>query len=155
MLPTTEPGIDEFLDAFETGTLPKARWTHAAHLFTAACYVHMLGEAAAVEHMRRAIPRYNEAVGGKNTESSGYHETVTIFWVKLLAHFYRTHAVQRPQRVAFATLAVDRFAGDRGLLARYYRDDIVTSTEARRTWLPPTLQAIDSPLDEPVPDHGR
>ena len=28
------------------------------------------------------VGRYNEAVGGKNTETSGYHETITVFWIK-------------------------------------------------------------------------
>ena len=33
-LPTTEEEIDGFLDAFESCTLPKSEWTHAAHIFT-------------------------------------------------------------------------------------------------------------------------
>ena len=37
-LPATEIEIDEFLAAFESGTLPKKRWTHAAHLLAGACY---------------------------------------------------------------------------------------------------------------------
>ena len=72
-LPVTELEIDVFLAAFEGCTLPKERWTHAAHLLTGACYVHALGEAGAIDRMRLCVRRYNEAVGGKNTETSGYH----------------------------------------------------------------------------------
>ena len=36
MLPRTEAEIDEFIGAFEAGTLPKAQWTHGAHLLTGA-----------------------------------------------------------------------------------------------------------------------
>jgi hypothetical protein len=36
-LPATETEIDEFLAAFESATLPKERWTHAAHLLAGAC----------------------------------------------------------------------------------------------------------------------
>src|ERR1700722_15119873 len=83
-LPTTEPGIDAFLAAFESGTLPKERWTHAAHLLTGACYVHAYGEAAATDRMPERASPYNIAVGGQNTPTSGYHETITVFWIKYL-----------------------------------------------------------------------
>jgi hypothetical protein len=78
-LPATEIEIDDFLAAFESGPLPKMRWTHAAHLLTGACYVHRLGQSSAINHMRACVRRYNEAVGGKNTATSGYHETITVF----------------------------------------------------------------------------
>ena len=83
-LPASEIEIDEFLTAFESGTLPKERWTHAAHLLAGACYVHRLGQSSALKHMRMCVRRYNEAVGGKNTATSGYHETITVFWIKVL-----------------------------------------------------------------------
>jgi len=84
-LPITEPEIDAFIAAFEAGTLPKEQWTHAAHILTGACYVHALGEAAAIDRMRDRVSAFNLAVGGQNTPTSGYHETVTVFWIKLLA----------------------------------------------------------------------
>ena len=45
-------GIDVFIAAFEDGTLPKSRWTHAAHILTGSCYVHAFGERAALDRMR-------------------------------------------------------------------------------------------------------
>jgi hypothetical protein len=121
--------------------LPKAQWTHAAHIFTGACYVHMLGEAAAIERMRDRVSAYNVAVGGQNTETSGYHETVTVFWIKLLAQFRRKQPALA--RSPFATLAVEHFALQRDLLSRHYDFDVVASSEARRSWYPPTLQLLD------------
>jgi len=140
-LPATEDEIDAFLGAFEDGTLPKARWTHAAHIFTGACVVHRLGEAAAIDPMRVAIQRYNQAVGGQNTESAGYHETVTLFWIKLLAWLRESQPALT--RLAFATFAVARFAQDRELLGRFYDFDVVASTDARRRWVAPTLRSVD------------
>lgn len=77
-LPHDEPTLEAFLHGFETGTLPKACWTHAAHIFTGACYVHSYGEAAAIDRMRARVSAYNLAVGGQNTPTNGYHETVTV-----------------------------------------------------------------------------
>lgn len=139
-LPANEQQTDAFLAAFEDGTLPKARWTHAAHVFTGACYVHALGEAAATDKMRLCVSRYNEAVGGKNTATSGYHETVTVFWIKLLSAL-REQA--RPLgRCAFATHAVSRFGQSRRLHEHFYDFDVIASQEARRRWIPPS-QSID------------
>jgi hypothetical protein len=139
-LPTKEPDIDAFLHAFEAGTLPKPRWTHAAHILTGACYVHALGESAAIDRMRARVTAYNLAVGGQNTPTSGYHETITILWIKILTQFRAEHLTL--PRAAFATLAVEHFAPQRDIFRRYYDYDIVASTEARRTWHPPTLESL-------------
>jgi hypothetical protein len=140
-LPTTEVEIDDFLAAFESGTLPKERWTHAAHLLTGACYVHRLGQALAIDHMRQCVRRYNEAVGGKNTATSGYHETITVFWIKVLDTLFRQ---ARPvAREEFAALAVERYASQRDLFRRFYDFDVVGSIEARAVWMPPTLEEIE------------
>ena len=140
-LPLTEPEIDEFLAAFEGGKLPKEHWTHSAHLFTGACYVHALGEEPAIQHMRVCIKRHNESVGTANTETSGYHETITIAWIKMLKRLLRDSSPMN--RAEFAHLAVERFAGDRGIFGRYYEFDLVKSVEARRRWIPPTLASFD------------
>jgi hypothetical protein len=141
LLPSEEPDIDAFIHAFEAGTLPKPRWTHAAHILTGACYVHRLGEAQAIARMRARVTAYNVAVGGQNTSTSGYHETITILWIKILAQFHREHATL--PRAAFATLCVEHFAPQRDILRRYYDYDVVASTEARRIWHPPTLESLD------------
>jgi hypothetical protein len=139
--PQTEFEIDAFLAAFEGCTLPKERWTHAAHLLTGACYVHLLGEAAAIDRMRLCVSRYNVAVGGKNTATSGYHETITAAWIKLLARLLRESGEM--ERAPFTRLAVARYSGERDIFRRYYPFDLVESVEARRTWVPPTLATFD------------
>jgi len=140
-LPATEIEIDDFLAAFESGTLPKERWTHAAHLLAGACYVHRLGQSSAINHMRACVRRYNEAVGGKNTATSGYHETITVFWIKVLDALL-LHA-QPIARAEFAALAVERFTPQRDLFRRFYDFDVVASTEARAEWIPPTCEEIE------------
>jgi hypothetical protein len=140
-LPTTEVEIDDFLAAFESGTLPKERWTHAAHLLTGACYVHRLGQVLAIDHMRQCVRRYNEAVGGKNTATSGYHETITVFWIKVLdTLFDQARPIAREE---FAALAVERYGAQRDLFRRFYDFDVIASAEARAVWMPPTLEEIE------------
>ena len=137
-LPTTEPEIDTFIEAFEAGTLDKSRWTHAAHVLTGACYVHSFGEAAATARMRERVSAFNLAVGGKNTFTSGYHETITVFWIKLLA----AHHSPEESRASFAHRAVRELAYNRSIYADFYDFDLVASTEARRVWIAPNLRDL-------------
>jgi hypothetical protein len=140
-LPVTEEEIDGFLAAFEGGRLPKTEWTHAAHLLTGACYVHALGRDAALSKMRECVWRHNEAVGTLNSETSGYHETITVMWIRLLDGLKRES--DSIGRAAFAALAVERFAGRRDIFREYYDFDLVGSTEARMRWVGPTLKSLD------------
>ena len=139
-LPVTESDIDAFLRAFEDGTLPKQEWTHAAHLLGGACYVYTLGAKAALEHMRACVQRYNEAVGGRNTETSGYHETLTVFWIATLRDLRR--ALQPASRSQFAHAAVEAYGQRRDLFKDFYSFDVVASTRARREWVAPDLRSL-------------
>lgn len=139
-LPSTESEIDAFLAAFEGCTLPKSEWTHAAHLVTGACYVHKMGREAALQKMRECVRRYNLSVGGQNTETSGYHETITILWVRLLDGLLRENLPI--ERAPFAALAVSRFGERRDIFREYYDFDLISSTEARLNWLEPSLKPL-------------
>lgn len=140
-LPVTETEIDAFLAAFEGCTLPKSEWTHSAHLLTGACYVHGMGREAALAKMRECVRRYNESVGGKNTDTSGYHETITVMWIRLLDELKRQYMAM--DRAPFAALAVERFAIRRDIFREYYDFDLSGSTEARLRWVEPTLKPLE------------
>jgi hypothetical protein len=148
-LPTTEPDIDAFIAAFESGTLPKERWTHAAHLLTGACYVHALGEAAATDRMRERVSAYNLAVGGQNTPTSGYHETVTVFWIKLLRDVLCNLKALHPgiSRSELAHMAVEGLVNERNIYWEFYDFDILKSEEARRVWIWPNIRPFDEQLE--------
>jgi hypothetical protein len=90
--------------------------------------------------MRVCVRRYNEAVGGQNTDTSGYHETITVMWIALLDGLLREAGEM--ERAAFAALAVERFAEQRDIFRRYYDFDVVGSTEARLRRVEPTLRTF-------------
>lgn len=139
-LPETEEGIDAFLAGFEDGTLPKERWTHGAHILGGACYVWTLGREAATATMRERVRRYNLAVGGQNTDTGGYHETITVMWIRLIDGLWQQ--VRPMPRAEFVWLAVKTFEPKRAIFAEYYDFDVVNSREARLGWVEPTLKAL-------------
>ncbi|MFS6827277.1 hypothetical protein [Cyanobium sp. ATX-6F1] len=81
-LPSTAAEIEALVVAFEAGTLPRARWTHEAHLVVALKTLEQRPFNAALEHLRTRIRAYNEATGTANSDHSGYHETLTVHFLR-------------------------------------------------------------------------
>ena len=92
----TPEAFDAFLRGFELGTLPKSEWTHGAHVAAAANYLFDSDVKTVLPLMRTRISAYNLAVGGANTPRSGYHETLTRFWLLIVAAIRSAALANRP-----------------------------------------------------------
>ena len=66
-------------------SLPKSEWTHAAH-FAAALWMLAEPSRDAMAEMPDIIRAYNLATGVENTDSDGYHETITLASILSLIH---------------------------------------------------------------------
>ena len=144
-----EEALDQFLEDFEQARIPFSDWTHAAHIAMACCYVRKLSRADLLPTVRRNIRNYNVRGGGKNTATSGYHETLTVLWLWVLADYMESFPEHTP-RLEQVIKAVDKFSGDR-LYPQYYSYDVVKSVEARRRWMEPDIRQLPdfgSPLEE-------
>ena len=133
----TESLVRLFLDR----SLPKPAWTHVAHLRVGLWHVRRFGADLAVDLLRERISRYNEAVGTANTSSSGYHETLTVFYVKVIDAFVAADASPDQAADALERRLLEA-VGDRELPLRYYSRECLFSTEARRQWVAPDLQPL-------------
>ena len=96
---TCDAEIDRIGRGVLERTLPKAEWTHAAH-FAAALWVLTRPDMDAVRDMAGLIRDYNEATGVRNTDSTGYHETITQASLRAARFWLES----RPTRVLFAAL---------------------------------------------------
>ena len=132
----SEQAFAEFLDQFERGTLPKAIWTHAAHLAVGTWYLVTFPEGAAIDRVRAGIQHYNICVGTVNTEDSGYHETLTLFWLKTIQRFLADSGGMSGT-LEKVRCVVAEFGGQRDLFRQYYCFDVLASREARARWVPP------------------
>ena len=126
--------LEDLVSAFRAGTLPKADWTHAAHLRVGVWHVLTYGDAA-LDQLREAIRRLNEAHGTPNSDTSGYHETITWTFVRLIAHLRDQHPPDIPA-ARLADVAVERLS-DRSLPGRYFSPALLASSEARRRVVAP------------------
>jgi len=140
------PTLDELAARFQTLAIPRQEWTHAAHLRVGAWHVHHLGADGALERLRAGIRALNDSHGTPNTETSGYHETVTAAYVRLLDAFLASFAAEVPLEERVRALD-DGPLADRAVLLRFWSKELLMSPLARRTWVPPDLAPLAVPAE--------
>ena len=126
-------------------TLPRAEWTHEAHL--AAC-LWLVRERSAMDvegDLPAIIRRYNESVGGVNDDRQGYHETLTQLYVAGCRVQLAEAQAEGLTELVNAMIAGPRGARDWPL--RYYSRDRLFSVAARRALVLPDLIASDAVAD--------
>jgi hypothetical protein len=128
-------------EALIARTLPKAEWTHEAHLRAGLWHVLQHGAPEALELLRARISSYNESVGTQNTDTSGYHETITRFYVTVIDRFLAANDRALPIDDLAKRLLAE--FGDRRLPMRYYSEGRLFSVVARRSWVEPDLRSIE------------
>ncbi len=123
---------DEFVRAFLDGSLPAGEFHHRDHLRLTWCLIHQLGAAAAADTIATGIQRYAAHHG----QAAKYHETMTRFWVRIVAHVLATH----PDISTFDTLLAS-FPPllDKSLPYRHWRRETMESPSARARWVEPDL----------------
>jgi len=130
------------VSAFEARTLPKAAWTHAAHVTVGAVFAHRYGRAGALARLRAMIPPYNLATGGENTDTAGYHDTITAYYAAAAADAVRgATSDEEAARLALAGAHLTREAP-----LNYWSRELLFSTPARRGFVAPDLAEPPFPL---------
>lgn len=132
--------IEALVAAFESCTLPRSCWTHTAHLTLALWYLVHHKPSQAIDCMREGIQRYNAAMGIQQTKNSGYHETITLFWLWIGLWYLAEQRIS-----ALALDEVNQFiqrCSDPQLPLHYYSRDRLMSWEARTDWVEPDLQPL-------------
>jgi hypothetical protein len=132
------------VEAFIARTLPKPEWTHHAHLRVGVWHVVEYGAEQALPLLRERISRYNESVGTINSDDSGYHETITAFYVRAISALIADLDVSMPFD-ALANLVIERI-GAREYPLKFYSKERLFSVEARRGWVEPDLRKLESVL---------
>jgi hypothetical protein len=120
-------------------TLPKPEWTHAAH-FAAAFWVLRRPGMNAEAEMPKLIRAYNLATGVANTDSSGYHETITLASLRA-ARDWLSKRSETPLHEALDGLLESRF-GRSDWLLEHWSKPVLFSVMARRAWIAPDLKPL-------------
>lgn len=122
-------------------TLPKPEWTHAGHFAAALWLLRERPELTAPDAIRGLITRYNEATDTPNSDTGGYHHTITLVSVRAAADRLRRHPPDAPLHAILAALMASPL-GDRDWPLAYWRRETLFSVMARRTWVEPDIGAM-------------
>lgn len=152
---TLAPGGDSttmddhgFLVGFESAAIPKKEWHHREHIRMAFLYLRDLPFEEGLERIRSGIRALNRANGVADTESSGYHETVTVAWAHIIAAAIEAHG---PSESFDAFARENSHLLSKSLLRLYYTKERVLTSLARSSFVEPDLAPFPRRLGRP--DH--
>ena len=122
-------------------SLPRAEWTHEAHLAACTWIVRDRPDIDPVTDMAVIISGYNEAVGGVNDDTQGYHDTITqVYIAGVKAHLAEVGNALPLHEAVNALLRSPR--GRRDLPLRFYSKELLFSAPARRSFVEPDRASL-------------
>jgi hypothetical protein len=133
---SSDAAIEHIASRFLDHSLPAGEWTHVAH-FSAAFVLLRDPARDALREMPALIRAYNEACGKQNTDSSGYHETITLASLRAAGAWLQA----RPQMAMFEALngLIASPYGKSDWLLAHWSHERLFSVAARRVWVEPDL----------------
>jgi hypothetical protein len=123
----------ELTRALERGQIANEDFRHASHLHVAWVYLNESSSLhQAANKMRNTLQRFAAAAG----KPGKYHETITLFWVRLLSG---AHATSREGRLEEIVHANPQLL-EKNFPLTYYSAERLFSDEARTSWVEPDLK---------------
>ena len=136
-----DAAIERLVRGFMDHALPKQEWTHAAHFAATLWLLRHRPDPAVETQMPTLIRTYNESVGGQNTDTSGYHETITQASIHEARAFLKRQPADLPLHEAVDRL-MDSPLGHPDWLLVYWSRAQLFSPQARRAWMEPDLRPL-------------
>ncbi|MBV1688059.1 hypothetical protein KRR38_10325 [Novosphingobium sp. G106] len=119
--------------------LPKQGWTHEAHLSTCLWLIIERPDVFPERDLPGLIRRFNESVGGQNTDTAGYHETITQLYIRGVRAFLAM--CEGDDLLALVNGLLKSPMAPRDWPLRFYSRERLFSVEARRGWIEPEIAA--------------
>lgn len=135
---------DDFIAAFENGTLPNEAFHHADHVRMAFLYVSRLPILEALRAFSEALRRYALVNGKPNL----YHETITWAFLFLIRERVQVQSSRQngrpPSWWEFAGENADLLDRKSSIILKdYYSDETLASEMARRIFVFPNRGVTD------------
>jgi hypothetical protein len=128
-------------ESFLARSLEREEWTHEAHL-AATTYLLLRREEIDLDaQLPDLIRGYNESVGGVNSDTAGYHDTITRVFLHGVRLFLSEADLSEPLHELVNELLLSPM-GRRDWPLRFYSRDHLLSVAARRNFVPPDVRAL-------------
>ena len=133
----TDNEIRDLVESFEACSFHPSEFRHYQHLSVALWYVWHLPFADAETRMKAGIRRLAQRYG-----KMGYHETITVFWLRLVAAFAARAEVGPSLAEVANRLIVE--CDNKELIYDYYSRKLIESAKAKAEWVEPDLRKLES-----------
>ena len=137
----TDASVERVGEGLLSRTLPRAEWTHEAHLAATTYLLLKHPEIDLDTELPRLIRRYNESVGGVNSDSEGYHETITRVFLRGVWLFLEEADTGERLHELVNELLLSPM-GKRDWPFRFYSRERLFSVEARRNFIEPDMSGL-------------
>ena len=138
---TSDAAIERVGEGLIARNLPREDWTHEAHL-AATTYLLLRHPEIDLDRELPAIIRsYNKSFGGVNSDTEGYHDTITRAFLHGIRFFVGEADPSEPLHELVNELLLSPM-GRRDWPFRFYSRDRLFSVEARRSFVPPDIAAL-------------
>jgi len=138
---TSDAEIAHLGEGMVARTLPRSEWTHEAHLAATTYLLLRRPDIDLDNKLPGLIRRYNESVGGVNSDAEGYHETITRVFLHGVRLFLAEADTSKPLHVLVNKLLLSPM-GRRDWPLRFYSGERLFSVEARRSFVEPDIAAL-------------
>jgi hypothetical protein len=146
---STDAQIERLGEGLLACTASREEWTHEAHLGATTYLILRRPDIDLDEELPDIIRRFNESVGGVNSDTEGYHETITRSFLHGVRQFLETTDLSRPLLHLVNELLLSPM-GRRDWPLRFYSQERLFSVEARRAFVAPDRSSCDARYRAPV-----
>jgi hypothetical protein len=138
---TTDAEIEHIGEGLLARTLPRADWTHEAHLAATTYLLLRRPDVDLDKDLPGIISRYNESAGGVNSDTEGYHDTITRAFLAGVRLFLSEADPTEPLTDLVNELLLSPM-GRRDWPLRFYSPTRLFSVDARRGFVEPDVAAL-------------
>lgn len=147
---TMQATDEEFLASFESQQWPLNQWRHRDHVRLAYLYLRRYSFYEAANRIRASIKAHNLVWGLGDSPTSGYHETMTIAWLRLVDMILREYGPEESSDV-FADAHPELL--QKKVLRLFYSKDAFSQVKAKSEFVEPDLAPLPRARSQqrPVP----
>jgi len=138
---TSDAEIEHLGEGLIARSLSKDEWTHEAHLAATTYLLLRRPDIDLDKELPGLIRRFNDSVGGVNSDTEGYHETITQAFLRGVRLFLEEADEREPLHNLVNELLLSPM-GRRDWPLRFWSKDRLMSVEARRQFVEPNLAAM-------------
>jgi hypothetical protein len=130
---------DHFVQQFESCSFPFDQWHHRAHVKLAYIYLVRFGFDSASRKLREGIRAYNAANKVPDTPTRGYHETLTMFWLRVIQMSLQEYG---PRATADEFFEFHTQLGEKKIHRLFYSSDLFMTARAKSEFVEPDLTSL-------------